>query len=85
MEPRGERRRHTHTHTPEAGAQAQLRGDLQHVIVGQIQGGQIPQLHQAAGIHPVHLVVAKQYRLQGNNAIEDLREGFEPVIGRKDA
>lgn len=70
-------------HTPEAGAQAQLGRDLQHVIVGQVQSGQTPQLHQAAGIHPVHLVVAKHDCLQGNNVIEDLGEGFEPVIGRK--
>lgn len=76
---------HGWRHTPEAGAQAQLGGHLQHVVVGQIQSGQIPQLHQAAGIHPAHLVVAKQDCLQGNDVIEDLGEGLEPAMGGKDS
>lgn len=50
---------------PEAGAQAQLGGDVEQVVVGQIQSGQMLQLYQAAGVDRAHLVVAQQHRLQG--------------------
>lgn len=68
---------------PEAGTHAQFRGDVQQVIVGQIQCWQMNQLDQTTWVHPIHLVITNQQRLQRNNLIEDFREELEPVVSKK--
>lgn len=73
----------TPVYLPEVGTQAQFWRDVQQVVVGQIQSQQVDQFPQVSRIHPAHLIVSQQHRLQGDNVIQDLRKRLEPVVGSK--
>jgi len=69
---------------PQTGAVPQLGGNLHEVVVGQVQGGQETQRAQLHRVDPRHLVVTEQDGLQGNHAVQDLREGLEPGRSRRE-